>query len=189
MSAYVWAISPYDLIRSLNLFVYPLSLCSPKEMLSESKHKHFVLYKHVDLQYRHHYTESKHISLAMKLLLVFTAILFVAAANEYYPRPTEKEVYPRPTEKEVYPHATEKGEDHGKGYHHRPIYCPKPVAPQNGEVKESYAQYKIGTIIHYSCEYGYVLVGSSWNRCVRKEWHAVWEYAVPICKAEYPTYP
>ena len=101
----------------------------------------------------------------MKLLLVFAAILFVAAANESYRRPTEKEDYP-----------------------HRPIYCSKPAAPQNGGIKESYEHYKIGTIIHYSCEYGYVLVGSSWNRCVRKEWHAVWEYAVPICRAEYPVY-
>ena len=66
-----------------------------------------------------------------------------------------------------------------------PQACCASVRRDKGEL---YEHYNIGTIIHYSCKYGYVLVGSSWNRCVRKQWHAVWEYVVPICRAEYPVY-
>ena len=65
---------------------------------------------------------------------------------------------------------------------YRPVYCPKPNPPVYGYIKESNAYYQIGSIIHYYCNYGYELYGSSWNKCVYEYGVAKWEYPVPICK-------
>ncbi|KAL5491036.1 hypothetical protein EMCRGX_G016251, partial [Ephydatia muelleri] len=65
---------------------------------------------------------------------------------------------------------------------YRPVYCPKPNPPVYGYIKENNAYYQIGSIIHYYCNYGYELYGSSWNKCVYEYGVAKWEYPVPICK-------
>ena len=63
-----------------------------------------------------------------------------------------------------------------------PIYCSKPVPPQYGEIEENYDVCEINSIIHYSCQNGYVLYGSSLNKCVNKDGRAVWAYSLPVCR-------
>ena len=63
-----------------------------------------------------------------------------------------------------------------------PIYCSKPVPPQYGEIEENYDVCEINSIIHYSCQNGYVLYGSSLNECVNKDGRAVWAYSLPVCR-------
>ncbi|KAL5491027.1 hypothetical protein EMCRGX_G016241 [Ephydatia muelleri] len=65
---------------------------------------------------------------------------------------------------------------------HLLVYCPKLNPPVYRYIKESNAYYHIGSIIHYYCNYGYELYGSSWNKCVYEYGVAKWEYPVPICK-------
>ncbi|KAL5506559.1 hypothetical protein EMCRGX_G008227 [Ephydatia muelleri] len=88
----------------------------------------------------------------MKALLVFVAVLVVVAAttdryNNYHDKTRTRT----------------RSKTDGK---HRPVYCPKSNPPVYGSIQENNAYYHIGSIIHYSCNYGYELYGSSWNKCV-----------------------
>ena len=77
-------------------------------------------------------------------------------------------------------HNDGKTKDHNK---QGTVYCLKPVPPPYGAIKEIVSDHcEINTIIHYSCQNGYVMSGSSWNQCVYDQSRAVWAYAVPVCK-------
>ena len=104
----------------------------------------------------------------MKALLVFVAVLVVVAAttdryNNYHDKTRTRT----------------RSKTDGK---HHPVYCPKPNTPVYGSIQENNANYPIGSIIHYSCNYGYELYGLSWNKCVYEYGVAKWKYPVPICK-------
>ena len=117
---------------------------------------------------RHRYSKEDRELHEMKILLVFVVVLAVVAATTdgYNQHKGYTRTRTRPTT---------------DGKHH-PVYCPKPNPPVYGYIKENNAYYHIGSIIHYYCNYGYELYGSSWNKCVYEYGVAKWEYPVPICK-------
>eukprot|EP00731_Ephydatia_muelleri_P015264 Em0008g984a len=139
----------------------------------------------------------------MKVLLVFIAVLVVVAADAHHRKTHHsksdgKNHHEYSHQKDTKTHTKTDGKNHHVYSHQKDkthtktrsktdgknnlVYCPKPDPPVYGSVQENNAKYQTGCIIHYSCNYGYELYGSSWNKCVYEYGVAKWEYPVPICK-------
>ncbi|XP_074165140.1 complement receptor type 2 isoform X2 [Sminthopsis crassicaudata] len=58
--------------------------------------------------------------------------------------------------------------------------CRTPAEPLNGKVQMINLQF--GSIIQYSCDDGYLLIGHSSNQCIISENTAIWEYEAPLCE-------
>lgn len=63
--------------------------------------------------------------------------------------------------------------------------CANPTVPVFGGIKETKQTYRVGSIIHYYCNYGYTLRGAKWNMCLISR---SWKRDTPICKSKQHNY-